>query len=973
MLQISSAAVAVFLAIGTVFACHRLSVDQQHLIPLLDTIESDLQTPVRMDGDTPAFVQHAGAETLIHAMAGFKTEGFRSIFIPASWFDEVNTSIQQAMVPAFQVLVLQRFHLGLETRMRQLCDPNRLPLPNLPAISPGHIAPPTGSLGQTPEYLQMQAFIQQTSQLQQFVASYNQMTQHMSGLPVGSIIELDSYLRHRQTELSSNEVSNPYFEQAVREAHWIPVEFNDDTRRKLSNKGSTLAENLFDAWIEHNPTRTVTEQLAGRINTLSLPSRHSYQELIDARAAFANSLRIYNEPNLQWTGAEDLVMPASLTAVTLDPFVNSGLFVPTLHAEMLAFATDSFARFAAATDEAQTSLTGTLVKVEDGKLQLSDHAQQMQIALENLLNLSFMSNFNYAGDSVADSSPPRSFIWNKASLEAATTLPAIYQRYLNEDLDQAPVTLRGAFSRIASEQLSHTLVLALDQAMQPAPPRQRLTFRRPQPAGSGLCRRRRNRHLAVRRPSTIESPRAAHTAHPVFDPPGRRTSARLRPRSRRRTSLWRLLGSVQQLDDRGQALGSNLRRSDLRRYRGISRVSTQHGRRLDCLRRTPGRLSPDKSQLAFSAHRPRPRSLAGTHYRRRSVQVEAPRQLSSGPRRLHRLRCRQVCSVEVLRRRSPPYVTPGRLLLASKLAASPRTGSPLPGPLLRRIQPQLRPARRSFQPRSCRTFSFAPLESSDLLEAEPQLIASVLRQHDAFGDLMDANANSSLEAQIFLSQLQSTRPWFASLLSTATAGQLPSLEVIPTFRVNRDQEIAGNQIIDWSFQVGTDVVHATDPPRKLHWSVGDPVQLSLRWAKDAPYQPAAIGSQPHSGYDLIVFGNTVSYIFKDSWALLRMIRTFAPSMRSSDGLNSSEPFTLALSIPEIPASASNARLQPAPTSRALVFLHLQISVPGEKQNIHEDLFPTSAPALASPSVLNEKTLSPPEGTSSERRPAGEKR
>jgi hypothetical protein len=163
-------------------------------------------------------------------------------------------------------------------------------------------------------------------------------------------------------------------------------------------------------------------------------------------------------------------MPASLAAVTVDPFANSEIFVPTLHDEMLAFATESFARFAAATDEAQTSLTGTLVKEEDGKLQLSDHAQEMQIALENLLNLSFMSNFNSTGDSVADSSPPRSFTWNKASLEAAATLPAIYQRYLNEDLDQAPVSLRAAFSRIASEQLSHTLVLALDQAMQPASP-----------------------------------------------------------------------------------------------------------------------------------------------------------------------------------------------------------------------------------------------------------------------------------------------------------------------------------------------------------------------------------------------------------------------------------------------------------------------------------------------------------------------
>ena len=78
---------------------------------------------------------------MIHAMAGFKTEGFRSVFIPASWFNDVNTSIRLAMIPAFRVLILERFHQGLEARMRQLSDPYRLPLPNIPGISPNHIAP----------------------------------------------------------------------------------------------------------------------------------------------------------------------------------------------------------------------------------------------------------------------------------------------------------------------------------------------------------------------------------------------------------------------------------------------------------------------------------------------------------------------------------------------------------------------------------------------------------------------------------------------------------------------------------------------------------------------------------------------------------------------------------------------------------------------------------------------------------------
>jgi hypothetical protein len=90
-------------------------------------------------------------------------------------------------------------------------------------------------------------------------------------------------------------------------------------------------------------------------------------------------------------------------------------------------------------------------------------------------------------------------------------------------------------------------------------------------------------------------------------------------------------------------------------------------------------------------------------------------------------------------------------------------------------------------------------------------------------------------------------------------------------------------------------------------------------------------------------------------------------MRRNDGPNSSEPFTLALSIPEIPASAGSAKLQPAPTSRALVFLHLLLFAPGEKQNIRDDFFPVVAPSLT---AASENKIATPSDTASDRRPAG---
>jgi len=47
----------------------------------------------------------------------------------------------------------------------------------------------------------------------------------------------------------------------------------------------------------------------------------------------------------------------------------------------------------------------------------------------------------------------RQIVWNKASLNAAAMLPASYERYLSEDLDQAPSELRNTLSHIVPTSL----------------------------------------------------------------------------------------------------------------------------------------------------------------------------------------------------------------------------------------------------------------------------------------------------------------------------------------------------------------------------------------------------------------------------------------------------------------------------------------------------------------------------------------
>src|SRR6185312_9773798 len=107
----------------------------------------------RFDLNASSANDHPGADDLISAMASFQSQGFHSIFLPASWVTNINHQVQLVIGHAFHVLVLQRFHQGLEQRSRQLADLNRSLLPDASLASSDPNTPPTMKLERLPEYL----------------------------------------------------------------------------------------------------------------------------------------------------------------------------------------------------------------------------------------------------------------------------------------------------------------------------------------------------------------------------------------------------------------------------------------------------------------------------------------------------------------------------------------------------------------------------------------------------------------------------------------------------------------------------------------------------------------------------------------------------------------------------------------------------------------------------------------------------
>jgi type VI secretion system protein ImpL len=180
---------------------------------------------------------------------------------------------------------------------------------------------------------------------------------------------------------------------------------------------------------------------------------------------------------------------------------------------------------------------------------------------------------------------------------------------------------------------------------------------------------------------------------------------------------------------------------------------------------------------------------------------------------------------------------------------------------------------------------------------------------------------------------------FGSLL----AGQpdpIPTLDIVPAFRVNQSREINGNQIIDWTLQVGDETFRYHDPERAGRWNFGDPVKLTLRWAKDSPQQPVTA----RQAVDGKLNNRTVTFEYHDSWSLFTLLALHRPAASDFSRMVDPDPQTLVFAInaskSSDPASTSNQ-----PTPEAKVFVRIRLRAPGKPDNLRLQPFPIAAPDL----------------------------
>lgn len=226
---------------------------------------------------------------------------------------------------------------------------------------------------------------------------------------------------------------------------------------------------------------------------------------------------------------------------------------------------------------------------------------------------------------------------------------------------------------------------------------------------------------------------------------------------------------------------------------------------------------------------------------------------------------------------------------------------------------------------------FSETTSASSASADPVQIARVLGRFEDTARALGAqrvNGDIAMQgagpaAQRFAARMGRAAAFFAPLTS-GEGQEAPGYDVAIDFRVNRQAEVDGNQIMEWSLQSGAQIVRSGEAPHTVHWTYGTPISLTLRLAKDAPLFAGTDAQRPEMSSD----GHSVTYRFTDAWSLLTLVNRYR-TPESGVG-TAARGQTLAFDFPVRVGTPRENAPPPSDEHRARVFARVTLFEAGKK-------------------------------------------
>ncbi|MFJ2363154.1 type VI secretion system protein [Pseudomonas sp. NPDC087697] len=219
-------------------------------------------------------------------------------------------------------------------------------------------------------------------------------------------------------------------------------------------------------------------------------------------------------------------------------------------------------------------------------------------------------------------------------------------------------------------------------------------------------------------------------------------------------------------------------------------------------------------------------------------------------------------------------------------------------------------------------------------DADPARVQHLLELIDkrlpvAQAGLLLSQTPERLAAEDFLNRLKQASTWLGPLFVRDKSGIL-GVEMDVRWRTDREEERGADQVIAWGLNAGNQQIsYPGEAQQNLRWMVGQPVRLTLRWARNGPQRPVNDPLQPN----LVIRDLEAGWEYGGPWSLLRLMRSHQSIQRQPSMDYTDFPLTLRL-----PVTASTSIEEPTQ-----MFMRLSWMTQGSKLPLSIQPLPTRAP------------------------------
>jgi len=941
-IQLGAVGLALILAVGTTLSYRRLAGERLSVINMLNRML------------TMSTTKSSDRYTLLRDMAPAGNVKFYSFFMPSSYFSSVDNDITKVMVYACKTWVLTNMRDSLAEKAKGILNSVS---PVVSKTNDPSTASAPSSVDTMPEFQQLDRFVTALNTLEENAKIYDDLRQPGNIAEFENIRKLLSYLY--DTATFQDVLPDGHLDTALREATGPAFDISASDKVRASQLMKSLIDATFDKWFDNSLLLADADTLRERIGQLEQGRNANYADLKELLDVIKQTESDFGSPAFHWAGSSSLDINGPFRRVIYDPIKT--LNNPYLSSDVVDYAEtkgeEHLRQLRIQLAEERTGMTGPLLDVQN-PITLSQGTVKLQLALENALNLKFMSQTGARTIRTRFDADTR-LIWRIEPLQDAVRLFEIYRRFTDEALLNTTPRLHDNLSRVALDQLRRNVEDDIAQAQDFQP------------------RNAVNAQLVADDETLPEVNAFRDASSPLLDLVNRA----------------RQLGFINIHNATMQAMvlqAFNLlgildrRLSDENPYAARDgNFGWWNGKPVLSLSAYDARNSSDL-QDQLTAQRDRIKALVQQadpliQFLNSSVPTrgEAQAKLISKWQRLvqdfkqydGKKPGATVTALEEFILSDMDKITP-----ETSCVSAPASGDPNDQNLdyFLQVRAQLRNSildrcralssegvlktyteiSEFFNSRLAGEFPFGPIpRDKNTPEASAENIVEFYRLLDRNGDqartTLRENARFGATGQLalqFLDQAEAIRPYVYTGAGDAQKEPPFSFDVTPTFRVNQASESGANEIIEWTMQIGGQIFHQGEPDHTARWHPGNPVRLSLRWAADSIYQPIT-DNQPN----LRVRARSAFFEYLNRWSLLAFImrQQAVPSDLGQGADARSYNLKFRLRTTRDPKWTSGDTEQAG--TPAIAFMHLNVAMPGTKSPITLPVFPVRAPKLETPS------------------------